>query len=115
MLMLSGIGTNAIGFDLDSSVSLLPLPSALSRYPVSDEITKFIVKHSSLPTECNVHNSRGCLFCTCWSKIFRILVSASESLLDCENRVSLYANCSKMIISSEGITYIGVGDGISGD
>jgi hypothetical protein len=31
VLMLSGIGTNAIGFDLDSSVSLLPFSSALSR------------------------------------------------------------------------------------
>ena len=33
VLMLSGIGTNAIGFDLDSNVSLLPFPAALSRYP----------------------------------------------------------------------------------
>lgn len=29
MMMLSGIGTNAIGFDLGPGVSFLPLPSSL--------------------------------------------------------------------------------------
>lgn len=38
VLMLSGIGTNAKGLDLDSSVSLLPLPSVLSIFPICGDL-----------------------------------------------------------------------------
>lgn len=113
--MFFGIGINVIGFDLDFSVSFFLFFFVLSRYLVFDEIIKFIVKYSFFLIECNVYNSRGCLFCICWSKIFWIFVSVSELLLDCENWVFFYVNCLKMIISSEGIMYIGVGDGIFGD